>query len=378
MNRLGFGLMRLPLCGGSPTDIDLAALCQMVDLFLERGFTYFDTSYVYHGGASEHAIRQALVERHDRSRFLLASKFPTFAMVPESQVEAIFEEQLEKCGVSYFDYYLLHNLNRYLYATEVQEAHLFEHMRRWKAEGRIRHIAFSYHDDAAHLDQILSEHPEVEAVQIALNYYDWEEPFIQAKQCYEVIRKHGAQVIVMEPVKGGMLAQVPPDIQSKMQQMDPSASPASYALRFAASLKGVLAVLSGMSTLDQVEDNTASMRNAKPLTEEERALLHNAKEAYRKGWKYNCAGFAALDENPYHVPISGIIRAYNSLLLQPNPCFGAELNYYKSFRTAYGRAFETGDYTAQTAKIGGAFDVNAALKEAIEFQTANSFQSYME
>ena len=374
MNRLGFGLMRLPLCGGSPTDIDLAALCQMVDLFLERGFTYFDTSYVYHGGASEHAIRQALVERHDRSRFLLASKFPTFAMVPESQVEAIFEEQLEKCGVSYFDYYLLHNLNRYLYATEVQEAHLFEHMRRWKAEGRIRHIAFSYHDDAAHLDQILSEHPEVEAVQIALNYYDWEEPFIQAKACYEVIRKHGVQVIVMEPVKGGMLAQAPSGLQDALG----GASPASLSLRFAAGLEGVMVVLSGMSTLAQVEENTAALRDPQPLTEEESALLRAIKAAYRQGWKYNCADFSLLDDNPYGVPVSGILRTYDSLLLQPNPLFGAELNYYKSFRSAYGRAFESGDYAAQTERIGSAFDVTAALREAIEFLTTNSFQTYME
>ena len=374
MNRLGFGLMRLSLCGGSPTDIDLAAFCQMVDFFLERGFTYFDTSCVYHGGASEHAIRQALVERHDRSRFLLASKFPTFAMVPESQVEAIFEEQLEKCGVSYFDYYLLHNLNRYLYATEVQEAHLFEHMRRWKAEGRIRHIAFSYHDDAAHLDQILSEHPEVEAVQIALNYYDWEEPFIQAKACYEVIRKHGVQVIVMEPVKGGMLAQAPSGLQDALG----GASPASLALRFAAGLEGVMVVLSGMSTLAQVEENTAALRAPRPLTEEESALLRAIKAACRQGWKYNCADFSLLDDNPYGVPVSGILRAYDSLLLQPNPLFGAELNYYKSFRSAYDRAFERGDYAAQTERIGNAFDVTAALREAVEFLTTNSFQTYME
>lgn len=378
MKKLGFGLMRLPVLDGKPEHIDQNALNEMVDLYLERGFTYFDTSYVYHNGASETAIRESLVKRHDRSSFLLASKFPTFILPAEEQVDTIFEEQLTKCGVEYFDYYLLHNLNRYLYATEVQTAHLFDHMKKWKEQGKIRHIAFSYHDDAAHLDRILTEHPEVEAVQIALNYYDWDEPFMQAKACYDVIRKHGAQVIVMEPVKGGTLASVPEPAAQALRSHDADASPASYAIRFAASLEGVLVVLSGMSTLAQVEDNTAYMQDMKPLTDEERALLRSAKAAYTKTWKFACGDFAALDRNDAGVPISGIIRAYNSLLIQPNPYFGAELNYYKSFRSAYDRAFETADYSAQTRAIGGAFDVNAALKESIEFLTKNSFQSYMD
>ena len=378
MKKLGFGLMRLPVKSAEPTDINQEELNKMVDLFLERGFTYFDTSYVYHNGASETAIRDALVKRHSRDSFILASKFPTFLMPKEDQADKILDEQLEKCGVEYFDFYLLHNLNRYLYKTEAADARLFEHMKKWKEEGKIRHIAFSYHDDAEHLDQILSEHPEVEAVQIALNYYDWDEPFIQAGKCYEVIRKHGVKVIVMEPVKGGALANVPAEIKAQMEQNDKNASPASYAIRFAASLEGVMAVLSGMSDLAQVEDNTSFMSDMKPLTDKERELLKSAKDALRGTWKYNCSDFDALDDNAYGVPISGIIRAYNSLLIQPNPYFGAELNYYKSFRLAYDRAFESGDFTAQTKSIGGAFDVNEALKEAIEFQIKNSFQTYLD
>ena len=373
MKKLGFGLMRLPVVDGKPEDIDLNALCQMVDRYLERGFTYFDTSYVYHNGASETAIREALVKRHERSSFLLASKFPTFLQPAEDQVETIFQEQLDKCGVEYFDYYLLHNLNRTLYAAEVQDAHLFEHMQQWKAQGKIRHIAFSYHDDAEHLDRILTEHPEVEAVQIALNYYDWDEPFLQARKCYEVIRRHGAQVIVMEPVKGGMLADVPDDILAQMQANDPAATPASYAIRFAASLEGVLVVLSGMSNLAQVDDNTAYMQDFRPLTEAERTILRHAKAAYCRAWKYSCPDFDALDRNASGVPISGIIRAYNSLLLQADPYFGAELNYYKNFRSAYDTAFEAADYTAQTQAIGGAFDVNTALREAVAFQMEHGF-----
>lgn len=378
IKKLGFGLMRLPQKSDNAADIDLEQFKQMVDLFLERGFTYFDTSYVYHDGASENAIREALVKRHPRESFLLVSKFPTFQMPAEDKVEAIFQEQLDKCGVEYFDYYLLHNLNRYIYATEVQDAHLFDHMKQWKEQGKIRHIAFSYHDDAAHLDQILTEHPEVDAVQIVLNYYDWEEPFIQSRKCYEVIRKHGKRVIVMEPVKGGMLAKVPDGAEHILKDIAPDASPASFAIRFAASQDGVLAVLSGMSNLAQVEDNTGYMQDFKPLTDEEKQALAEMKKAWQGMWKYRCDDWSALDENAYGVPVSGIIRAYNSMLIQPDPTFCAELNYYKSFRSAYDRAFETGDYTAQTEKIGGAFDVTAAVREAVAYHAENNYQTYMD
>lgn len=378
IKKLGFGLMRLPQKSDNATEIDMEQLKQMVDLFLERGFTYFDTSYVYHDGTSETAIREALVKRHPRESFLLVSKFPTFQMPAEDKVETIFQEQLDKCGVEHFDYYLLHNLNRYIYATEIQDAHLFDHMKQWKEQGKIRHIAFSYHDDAAHLDQILTDHPEVDAVQIVLNYYDWEEPLIQSKKCYEVIRKHGKQVIVMEPVKGGMLAKVPVGAEHIFQEIDPNASPASFAIRFAASQEGVLAVLSGMSNLAQVEDNTGYMQDFKPLTDGEKQALDEMKGKYQETWKYRCGDWSALDDNAYGVPVSGIIRAYNSMLIQPDPTFCAELNYYKSFRSAYDRAFETGDYTAQTEKIGGAFDVTAALREAATYQAKNNYQTYMD
>lgn len=378
IKKLGFGLMRLPQKSGNAADIDLEQFKQMVDLFLERGFTYFDTSYVYHDGASETAIREALVKRHPRESFLLVSKFPTFQMPAEDKVEGIFQEQLDKCGVEYFDYYLLHNLNRYIYATEVQDAHLFDHMKQWKEQEKIRHIAFSYHDDAAHLDQILTEHPEVDAVQIVLNYYDWEEPFIQSRKCYEVIRKHGKRVIVMEPVKGGMLAKVPDGAEHILKDIAPDASPASFAIRFAASQDGVLAVLSGMSNLAQVEDNTGYMQDFKPLTDAEKQALAEVKKAWQATWKYRCDDWSALDENAYGVPVSGIIRAYNSMLIQPDPTFCAELNYYKSFRSAYDLAFETGDYAAQTEKIGGAFDVTDAVREAVEYHAKNNYQTYMD
>ena len=370
LGKLGFGLMRLPVSSEDPTDINIALLSEMVDKFLEAGFTYFDTSFVYHNGASQTAIRQALVERHDRASFTLATKFPTFNLPKEEEAEGIFHQQLSDCGVEYFDYYLLHNLNRVLYEIEVKPAHLFDHMKAWKAAGKIRHIGFSYHDSAEVLDRILTEHPEVEFVQIALNYYDWEEPFIQARACYEVVRRHGCQVVVMEPVKGGMLAQVPETVKARM---NPELSPTSYAIRFAADMGGILAVLSGMSTMEQMEDNISCMKNFHPMTAEEKELIAFANREYRKGWKLQCANWSALDQGA--VPLSGIIRCYNSIMLQPNPFFAAELNYYKSFRSGYDRAYETADYSALNAAAG--FDMNAALREAIDFQTKNSFQGYI-
>lgn len=367
IKKLGFGLMRLPQTSDDATDVDIEQLKAMVDLYLERGFTYFDTSYVYHGGASETAICEALTKRYCRESYVLASKFPTFMCPPEDKVNDILEEQLKKCGVEYFDYYLLHNLNRWLYAHEVADAHLFDHMRAWNEQGKIRHIAFSYHDDAATLDRILSEHPEVEAVQIALNYYDWEEPLIQARACYEVIRAHGCDVIAMEPVKGGMLAKLPADSAARLAELDPDVSPSSFAIRFAASLPGVLTVLSGMSDLSQVDDNTSYMQNLRPVTDAELSALAGAKTDLCRSWKFRCDDWSQLDDNAAGVPISGVIRAYNSCLIQPNPSFAAELNYYKSFRTGFNRSFETADYGEWTA----------AVREAIEFMAANSFQTYI-
>lgn len=371
---LGFGLMRLPQKSDNPTDIDIDTLKKMVDLFIERGFTYFDTSYVYHNGKSERAINKALVQRHDRNTYTLASKLPAFSITEEEQVEKTFNEQLSKCGVEYFDYYLLHNLNRSLYDTYVKSCKMFEHMKKWKEEGKIKHLGFSFHDSADVLDKILTEHPETDFVQIVVNYYDWEEGFIQSKKCYETIRKHGKEVVIMEPVKGGTLAKVPDAVLTKMKELNKNLTPASYAIRFSASLDGVIAVLSGMSTLEQVEDNTSYMQDFKPITEKEKELLKFAKTEYEKEWKFRCSDWEKLDSNtPNKVPVSNIIRAYNSLMIQPDPYFGAELNYYKTFKLGYKSEIENEDYSECTKALNGELDVNQAVKESVEFFNKNGF-----
>lgn len=271
--KLGFGFMRLPLKDqNDPASIDLDAVKQMVDAFLERGFTYFDTAYMYHGGQSERAIREALVKRHDRDSFTLATKLPSMFLKNEGDQERIFEEQLEKCGVEYFDYYLLHNLNTSYYEA-VKRFDSFAFVQKKKEEGKIRHMGFSFHDTPELLDEILTAHPETEFVQLQINYMDWESQSIQSRLCWEVARKHDKPVVVMEPVKGGMLAALPEKAEQLLKEHQPERSLPSWAIRFAAGLEGVMMVLSGMSGMEQLLDNTGYMQNFEPLSGNEQALL---------------------------------------------------------------------------------------------------------
>lgn len=336
VSELGFGMMRLPVKNGDPTDFDYEQLSRMVDAFLEADFTYFDTSYVYHNGKSEEATRKALVERHPRNRFTVATKFPSFLLKAGEEIEPIFSSQLERLGVEYIDYYLLHNLQTVNYdgidgtGGPVKTCRLFEHAAKWKAEGKIRHLGFSHHSSAALLDRILTEHPEVEFVQIALNYIDWDSEFVQAKACYEVIRKHGKQVVIMEPVKGGGLAKVPESVETALKEMDPDASIASWAMRFAGSLEGVIATLSGMSTLEQVQDNIRTVKALSPLSGDEKRKLHEIVKLYKD------AGPIGSDLNRYAgltlhgAPVTGILEAYNMCQLQPDPGSSDDNNYLKN------------------------------------------------
>lgn len=277
IKKLGFGLMRLPKAGEA---IDVEQTKQMVDLFMDAGFTYFDTAWAYAG--SEDAIREALVERYPRESFQLATKAaPWIDCESRDDAVAQLETSLKQTGAGYFDFYLLHNLGEF-------RTHFFDQWGMWdwiaekKAEGVIRHAGFSFHSTPEELDELLSAHPEMEFVQLQINYADWDNPAVQSRRCYEVARKHHKPVIIMEPVKGGMLANPPEQVASVLRAAEPNSSVASWAIRFAASLPGVITVLSGMSDVAQMQDNLSYMRTFETLTDAQRATIERAQHELAK------------------------------------------------------------------------------------------------
>lgn len=341
----------------------------LVDYYLAHGFNYFDTSYVYHDGKSETAVKKSLVERHPRDEYVLATKLPAFSVTSEDQPRKIINEQLANCGVEYFDYYLPHNLNRILYDTTIKSCKMFEQAQEFKKEGLIKHLGFSFHDSAEVLDRILCDHPETEFVQIVVNYYDWDSSWVQARKCYEVIRKHGKQVIVMEPVKGGMLAKVPEDIEREMKKMEPDLSPAAWAMKYAADLEGVITVLSGMSDMNQVKDNVSTMTAYKPLTEKEKELLKKAVLTYKKSGIYGLSDFSKYDGiTPNGMPVGEILDNYNSCELQ-GPV-RTENNYYKSIRYEHGipESWITGNIKDHEGN-----DITKMVREAEKYLLENSY-----
>ena len=314
MKKLGFGMMRLPLPDPNvQTQVDMEQVCSMVDAFLERGYTYFDTAYMYHGGQSECVLRQALVERHVRDGFTVADKMPMFQLkeADEARQAEIFDDQLNKCGVEYFDYYLLHNLHKESYET-AKRLNTFDFLMGKKAEGKIRHLGFSFHDKADVLDTILTEHPKVEFVQIQLNYLDWEDERVQSRKCYETIVRHGKKAVIMEPVKGGKLANVPDEVAAEMKAMHPDWSPASWAIRFAASLSEVIMVLSVMSNQAQLDDNTGFMADFAPLGEAELQLLEKAAQTISQLPAIACTACRYCEEGcPQNIPIPDYFALFN-------------------------------------------------------------------
>lgn len=276
--RLGFGLMRLPTTDGK-NNIDEELLCHLVDCFLKKGFRYFDTAYPYHNGKSELMVRKYISTRYARDSFILADKIAPCFVKDQQDLERIFQEQLIKCGVEYFDVYLLHNLGVSFYEM-AKEQKAFEFLRRKKEEGKVRYIGFSFHDTPELLDRILEENQKIDVVQIQLNYLDWENPAVRSRECLEIIRRHQKKAIIMEPVKGGSLANLPEEARNCFEQLG-NASAASYALRFAAQQREVVMVLSGMNSMEQVVDNTTVMSKPIPLNPEEFKAIENVKDVLR-------------------------------------------------------------------------------------------------
>lgn len=338
MKKLGFGSMRMPLLDSEDvTSVDLEQVCRMIDAYLEQGFTYFDTAYMYHKYESERVLKKVLVERHPRESFVLADKLPLSHIKDDSVLEDFFHEQLEKCGVEYFDYYLLHNVSKSSF--KVAEKHdAFAFINQKKAEGKVRNVGFSFHADAETLEEVLSKHnDEVDFVQLQLNYLDWDNDYIQSRLCYEVCRKYGKKIVVMEPVKGGLLANVPAEVEAMMKAKNPDLSPASWAIRFAAGLEDVFMVLSGMSNMEQLMDNTSYMKEFKPLDEEEMVVIHEAIDRIQAGTAIACTKCRYCVEGcPKQIAIPEYFSLYNSQKL-----FGGKSNadgYYKNYLHKHGSA----------------------------------------
>ena len=310
--KLGFGFMRLPtLPGGTDKDIDLEKTKKMVDLFMARGYTYFDTAYMYHGGMSEDAIRQTVVERYPRERFTVTDKMPIWNIKTSEDYEEIFQTQLKRTGLEYFDYYFLHGISEEK-LDMIDSTGGWDYMKRLKERGLVRHIGFSFHSPAACLDRILAEHPETELVQLQINYADWDSDTVQAGACYETARKHAVPVTIMEPIRGGALAVMHPDAAQVIRDYAPESTAAYWALRFCASLDGLITILSGMSSLEQVDENTRVMASMQPLEEADRRMLSRVMEKLNALPTIPCTGCKYCITNcPKNIPTPEIIHQLN-------------------------------------------------------------------
>ena len=313
MPKLGFGLMRLPEKDGS---VDIEHVSRMVDVYMQAGMNYFDTAYVYHGGNSEKAIKEALVKRWPRDKFMLATKLPAWCLKEPADRDRIFSEQLERCGVDYFDFYLLHSIEDGGNGDTYERLDCFSWGLQKKAEGKIRHFGFSFHGSPAYLIQVLDRHPEVEFVQIQLNYADWKNPVVRSGELYEILHARNVPMIIMEPVKGGMLAGLTPELEAMYKAVRPEASVASWALRFVGSLPGVMTILSGMSAEEQVRDNIGTFTNFEPLTDEERELVGKVRDIMLNVPQIGCTSCRYCTPGcPMNISIPDVFRAVNTMTL---------------------------------------------------------------
>jgi len=340
--KLGFGLMRLPLTDpNAPDSVDLPELCRMVDSFIAQGFTYFDTAWMYCGGKSESAAKAALVDRYPRDSFTLTDKLHVM-MLPNhvsEDCERSFQEQLRRTGAGYFDYYWIHDVNAHTLQT-FEELKCFDFVAEKKRQGLVKHIGFSFHADPALLDRVLTDHPEMEYVQLQLNYLDWESTGVQSRLCYEVAVKHGKPVVVMEPVKGGTLAKLPEEAQALLTAADSNRSVPSWAIRFAASRPNVIMVLSGMSNLAQLTDNTSYMSDFKPLTPAEDAMMAQIASILNRRIAIPCTGCAYCTVScPRRIAIPQYFALYNNDMHgELPPRWSPQFTYYANLNKNFGKA----------------------------------------
>ena len=339
--KFGFGCMRLPVLNKEDqTSFDYELINKLFDTYLEKGFTYFDTAYTYHSYHCEEAMRKALVERHPRDSFQLATKLPLRDFKDSEDIERIFSEQLTNCGVDFFDYYLLHNMGSNVYEKCLKYG-AFDFVLKKKAEGKIKVVGMSFHDTPELLDEILSKHGDgLDFVQLQVNYVDWEQPNVQSRRCLEIANKYNKPVIVMEPCKGGTLVNVPEEAEKLMKDYNPNASTASWALRYAASQKGVFRVLSGMNSIEQVEDNASFMAGFVPLNEEENAIIDKVTKIINDKTAVQCTACEYCTHGcPKNIAIPKYFALYNSIM-RTTGSFSSQMVYYNNIAINNGKASE--------------------------------------
>ena len=328
----GFGCMRLPMKDG---EVDTDVCNAMVDAFLENGFNYFDTAHGYLGGRSEKAIKASLTSRYPRDAYILTDKLTNFFFKKQEDIRPLLESQLEACGVTYFDFYLMHAQNAETFAY-FKKCRAYETALELQKEGKFKHFGISFHDTADVLEQILTEYPQIEVVQIQLNYIDYDDPVVQSRKCYEVCKKFGKPVIVMEPVKGGNLANLPDDAKAVLDALD-GGSPASYAVRFAAGFDNVMMVISGMSNMAQMEDNISAMKDFKPLSETELAAIDKVVEIFNSKNMIPCTACRyCVDGCPKKILIPDLFACLNAKKVFNN--WNTDYYYNNVYTTRNGKA----------------------------------------
>ncbi len=333
LKKLGFGLMRFPRKNGQ---IDKVELQHMIDEFLARGYKYFDTAYVYDDGGSEEMVGELLASRYPRNSFYLATKMPSKVVNTPEDMETAFNLQLSRTKAGYFDFYLLHAIGRGNIEA-FNKAGAWDFLQQKKSKGLIKHVGFSFHDGPEMLEEVLTAHPEADFVQLQINYADWEDPKVRSRECYEVARKHNKPIIIMEPVKGGNLAGMGDDIRKIFTDAAPDQSVASWAVRFAASLEGVLVMLSGMSDLVQVKDNLATFDDFKPLTENEMAVIGKVQKMLSEVPTIPCTRCKyCVSDCPSEINIPGILGVLNEHALYQNGVRGK--GHYKWVTNQSGKA----------------------------------------
>ena len=339
--KFGFGCMRLPVINKEDqTSFDYELINKLFDTYLEKGFTYFDTAYTYHSYHCEEAMRKALVERHPRESFQLTTKLPLRDFKDSEDMERIFNEQLTNCGVNFFDYYLLHNMGSNVYEKCLKYG-AFDFVAKKKAEGKIKVVGMSFHDTPELLNEILSKHGDgLDFVQLQINYVDWEQPNVQSRRCLEIANKYNKPVTVMEPCKGGTLVNVPEGAEKLMKDYNPEASIASWALRYAASQKGVFRVLSGMNNIEQVEDNVSFMADFVPLNEEENAIIKKVTKIINDKTAVQCTACEYCTHGcPKNIAIPKYFALYNSVM-RTTGSFSSQMVYYNNIAISNGKASE--------------------------------------